>query len=94
MEKRNDVVIVQDPNVVRGKWTIGMWTINVNPRKDFRVRNVKLETPTAEYQRPITKIVVIYPAEGYDDLSFKDDDTILIGAETVKIINGLCEQLS
>ena len=63
-EKRNvrvdDVVIVQDPNAVRGKWTIGR-VINVYPGKDGRVRNVKLKTPTTEYQRPITKIVVIYP---------------------------------
>ena len=69
-EKRNvrvdDVVIVQDPNAVRGKWTIGR-VINVYPGKDGRVRNVKLKTPTTEYQRPITKIVVIYPAEGYED---------------------------
>ena len=65
-EKRNvridDVVIVQDPNAVRGKWTIGR-VINVYPGKDGRVRNVKLKTPTTEYQRPITKIVVIYPAK-------------------------------
>ena len=70
VEKRNvrvdDVVIVQDPNAVRGKWTIGR-VINVYPGKDGRVRNVKLKTPTTEYQRPITKIVVIYPAEGHED---------------------------
>ena len=59
-------LIVQDPNAVRGKWTIGR-VINVYPGKDGRVRNVKLKTPTTEYQRPITKIVVIYPAEGHED---------------------------
>ena len=62
----DDVVIVQDPNAVRRKWTIGR-VINVYPGKDGRVRNVKLKTPTTEYKRPITKIVVIYPAEGHED---------------------------
>ena len=56
-EKRNvridDVVIVQDPNAVRGKWTIRR-VINVYPGKDGRVRNVKLKTPTTEYQIPET----------------------------------------
>ena len=70
VERRNvrvdDVVIVQDPNAVRGKWTIGRVS-NVYPGRDGRVRNVKLKTATAEYQRPTTKIVVIYPAEGYED---------------------------
>ena len=64
----DDVVIVQDPNAVRGKWTVTVGrVINVYPEKDGRVRNVKLKTPTTEYQRPITKIVVIYPAEGHED---------------------------
>ena len=70
VERRNvrvdNVVIVQDPNAVRGKWTIGRVS-NVYPGRDGRVRNVKLKTATAEYQRPTTKIVVIYLAEGYED---------------------------
>ena len=32
-----------------------------------RSENVKIKTSTSEYQRPITKIVVIYPAEGYEE---------------------------
>ena len=61
----DDIVIMEDSNSVRGNWTIGR-IINVYPGKDGRVRNVKIKTPTSEYQRPITKIVVIYPAEGYE----------------------------
>ena len=69
-EKRNvrvdDFVIVQSPNAVRGKWNVGR-IINVYPGQDGRVRNVKIKTRDGEYQRPISKIAVIYPAEGYDD---------------------------
>ena len=69
-EKRNvrvdDFVIMQSPNAVRGKWNIGR-IINVYPGRDGRVRNVKVKTRDGESQRPISKIAVIYPAEGYDD---------------------------
>ena len=62
----DDIVIMEDSNSVRGNWTIGR-NINVYPGKDGRVRNVKIKTSTLEYKRPITKIVIIYPAEGYED---------------------------
>ena len=69
-QKRNvrvdDVVNVADTNVVRGKWSIGR-VIQVYPGTDGKVRNVKIKTATGEYRRPITKMVAIYPAEGYDD---------------------------
>lgn len=69
-EKRNvrvdDFVIMQSTNAVRGKWNVGR-IINVYPGQDGRVRNVKIKTRDGEYQRPISKIAVIYPAEGYDD---------------------------
>ena len=69
-QKRNvrvdDVVNVADTNAVRGKWSIGR-VVQVYPGTDGKVRNVRIKTATGEYRRPITKIVVIYPAEGYDD---------------------------
>ena len=34
--------------------------------QDGRVRNVKVKTPSGKYSRPITKIAVIQPAEGFD----------------------------
>ena len=68
-ERRNvevdDLVVMADNNAIRGKWTIGR-VIEVHPRTDGRVRNVKVKTPAGEYSRPVTKIAVIYPAEGHD----------------------------
>ena len=66
--KRNvnvdDFVIVADPNAIRGKWTRGRVT-QVFPGQDGLVRNVKVLTATGSYMRPITKICVIHPAEGF-----------------------------
>ena len=59
-----DIVVVQTENSKRGKWTIGR-VLEVFPGPDSKVRNVKAKTPTGIYQRPITRIAVIYPAEGY-----------------------------
>ena len=68
-EKRNvrvdDIVVLADSNPVRGKWSIGRVT-EVSPGTDGRVRNVKVKTSVGSYSRPITKIAVIHPAEGYD----------------------------
>lgn len=69
-EKRNvrvdDFVIVQTSNAIRGTWNVGR-VVSVYPGKDGRVRNVKVKTRSGEYERPISKIAVIYPAEGYED---------------------------
>ena len=62
----DDVVNVADSNAVRGNWCIGR-VVPVYPGKDGHIRNVKVKTATGEYRRPITKIVVIYQAEGYGD---------------------------
>ncbi len=64
--KVDDFVIVADSNAVRGKWIIGR-VIEVYPGEDGQVRNVRIRTPSGEYSRPITKIVVIQPAGGYDE---------------------------
>ncbi|XP_028398937.1 uncharacterized protein LOC114522452 [Dendronephthya gigantea] len=69
-EKRNvrvdDIVVVQDTNAIRGNWTTGR-IVNVYPGNDGRIRNVKVKTSTSHYERPITKVAVLYPAEGYED---------------------------
>ena len=62
----NDIVMVADPNAVRGKWTIGR-VMSIDPRSDGKIRNVQVKTSTSEYQRPVTKIVVIYSAEDYEE---------------------------
>lgn len=60
-----DFVIVADPNAVRGEWQTGR-VVEVFPGEDGRVRNIKVKTATGNYLRPITKIRVIYPVEGFD----------------------------
>ena len=69
VERRNvrigDVVTVADENAVRGSWAMGRIT-DVFPGADGKVRNVKVKTSKGVYRRPVTKIAVIYPAEGYD----------------------------
>ena len=69
-ERRNvrvgDVAVLSDDNkATRGKWTICR-VIEVYPGPDGRVRNVKVKTAESEYLRPVTKIAIICPAEGYD----------------------------
>jgi hypothetical protein len=64
--KVNDYVIVYEPNPVRGKWNTGK-IVEVFHGDDGLVRNVKVKTATGTYSRPIKKIFVIYPAEGFDE---------------------------
>lgn len=69
-ERRNvrvgDIAMLADANAVRGKCTIAR-VVQVYPGVDGTVRNVKVKTVSGEYRRPVTKIAIIYPAEGYDD---------------------------
>jgi hypothetical protein len=70
VERRNvrvdDIVVIQDSNAVRGNWTAGR-VVNVFPGKDGKICNLKVKTATSYYERPTTKIAVIYPAEGHGD---------------------------
>ncbi len=70
VERRNvrvgDVVTYVEENAVRGKWTLGR-IIEVYPGRDGRIRNAKVRTSLGEYTRPVTKVAVIYPAEGNDE---------------------------
>ena len=61
-----DYVIIADPNAIRGKWTTGRVT-QTFPGEDGLVRNVKVRTASGSYMRPITKLCVIYPVQGFDD---------------------------
>lgn len=56
----DNFVIVQTSSAIRGTWNIGQ-VVSVYPGQDGKVRNVKVKTRTGEYERPITKIAVIYP---------------------------------
>lgn len=62
----NDFVILADSNAVRGKWSAGR-ILQVFPGEDGLVRNVQVKTASGTYMRPITKICVIYPAEGFGE---------------------------
>ena len=57
----------------QGKWTIGR-IVEVHPRSDSKVRNVTVRTPSGKHRRPVTKVLVIYPAEGYEN-----DDAVIGG---------------
>ena len=52
VERRNvrvdDVVLISDPNSIRGKWTLGR-VILVYPGSDNKIRNVKVKTKDNEY---------------------------------------------
>ena len=64
--KVDDFVIVSDQNPVRGKWNAGR-ILQVFPGTDGLVRDVEVKTASGTYTRPITKICVIYPVEGFAD---------------------------
>ena len=62
----DDWVIIADPNAVRGKWQTGK-VVRVFPDDDGLIRNVEVKTTTGYYRRPITKLCVVYPANGFKD---------------------------
>ena len=67
-DKRNvqqdDIVMVEDTNLLRGTWKIGK-VVEVFPGSDGRVRNVKVKAASGVYSRPIRKIAVLQPGEGF-----------------------------
>ena len=70
-ERRNirvgDVVAIQDSNVIRGEWKLGVIE-NIIDSKDGRVRNVevryKIGTTNVKVKRPVQRLIVIVPVEG------------------------------
>ena len=74
----DDIVMVADPNAVCGKWTIGR-VMSVYPGSDSKIRNVKVNTPTSEYQRSITKIVISIQQKAMGN----EDSVSLGGGESV-----------
>ena len=64
--KVSDFVIVADQNPIRGKWNVGR-ILQVSPGTDGLVQNFEVKTASETYTRPITKICIIYPAEGFAD---------------------------
>ena len=59
-------MIIADSNAVRGKWTLGKIE-DVFQGSDGMVRNVSVRTLGGTYQRPVNKIALLYPVEGYEE---------------------------
>ena len=64
--KVDDYVVVADLNAMRGKREVGK-VVQIFPGDNGYVRNVLVKTNRGNYTRAISKIAVIYPAEGYED---------------------------
>ena len=58
--------MVADQNPVIGKWNVGR-ILQVFPEPDGLVRDVEVKRGSGTNMRPITKICIIYPAEGFAD---------------------------
>ena len=67
-ETKNPIywVFIAGPNAVRGKWQTGK-VVRIFPGNDGLTRNVEVKTTTEYYRRLITKLCVIYPADGFKD---------------------------
>lgn len=59
------VTFLKEDSDIRGKWCIGKIT-EVFPGSDGIVRNVTVMTSESSYRRPVQKISVIYPIEGFE----------------------------
>ena len=53
-----DLVLVNDKNIPRGLWPIGMVT-KVFPGPDGKIRTVELRTKDSVYIRPIVKVALL-----------------------------------
>ena len=74
-EKRNlregDVVLVQDANLMRGKWRMAVVKLAV-PSEDNRIRRVMISYRSENnteivVQRAVQRLILLVPVEGNDD---------------------------
>ena len=67
--KKGDIVLVQDSNLIRGKWRLGRVIEAEASLRDGFVRNIKLQYKNAESKnyltmtRPVQRIIVLLPIE-------------------------------
>ena len=59
--KDGDVVLVAEPNLPRGVWTLGR-IMSTHPGQDGLVRAVKVRTQHGEYRRPTTNLCLLEEA--------------------------------
>ena len=69
--REGDVVLVQDANLVRGKWRMAVVTEAI-PSADKRVRRVKLAYKSENntdivVQRAVQRLILLVPVDGKDD---------------------------
>ena len=60
--KKNDIVLIVENNVPRGKWNLGR-VLEVFPGKDGVVRNLRLKTQNGELKRSIQKCCILLEAK-------------------------------
>ena len=60
-----DIVILRDETLFPTKWPLAK-VVDVHPGRDNFVRVVTVKTMKGIYKRPITKVVVLLPAESDD----------------------------
>ena len=61
--KEGDVVLVAEPNQLRGVWPLGR-IVSTYPGRNRMVQAVTVQTQTGEYKRPITKLCLLEEALG------------------------------
>ena len=68
--KINDVVMIQDSNVVRGEWKLGL-VVEILESKDGRVRNVEVMykngTTEVKVRRAVQRLIVIVSADASEE---------------------------
>ena len=73
--KINDVVMIQDSNVVRGEWKLGI-IVDILKSKDGRVRNVEVRykngTTDVKVRRAVQQFIVIVPADSEEEEQEQD----------------------
>jgi len=73
--KINDVVMIQDSNVVRGEWKLGI-VVDILKSKDGRVRNVEVRykngTTDVKVRRAVQRLIVIVPADSEEEEQEQD----------------------
>ncbi len=62
-----DIVILKDETLFPTKWPLAR-VIDVHPGRDNLVRVVTIKTEKGIYRRPVTKIVVLVPADQDQEL--------------------------
>jgi len=61
--KKNDVVLISEDNIPRGKWKLGK-IVDTFPGKDGRIRTVRVQTKKGMINRPVQKLHLL---EEYND---------------------------